>query len=124
MLYARGGIMVRRFVLVVSVYTALACLSPVLARSSIPVTATNWKFTPALITGRVGETITLSLSSSEGVHGISSDELGIHKTILFSGKKPLEVSFVPKKVGTYKIHCAIPCGPGHDDMILTVKVEA
>lgn len=64
----------------------LTGLSEVSAHPSIDIVATNWKFTPAVIEGHVGQETTLHLSSSEGVHGIVSDELGIHKTILFPDK--------------------------------------
>ncbi|HEV3156410.1 MAG TPA: cupredoxin domain-containing protein [Candidatus Baltobacteraceae bacterium] len=94
----------------------------VLAEPPINVAVSNWKFAPALVEAHVGETITLRLKSSEGVHGVFSGDLGIPKTMILPGKV-VEVSFTPKKAGTYQVHCSIPCGEGHDKMFFIVKVD-
>ena len=101
---------------------ANAALIP--ARAEDPnatIVASNWKFSAATVVAHVGQPTTLQLSSKEGVHGIKSDELGIPLTTLVPGKT-VTVTFTPKKAGTYVIHCAIPCGPGHATMAFTVKV--
>src|ERR1700730_789502 len=100
----------------------LAWQRTALAQPPIPIAVSNWKFAPALVETHVGETVTLHLKSSEGVHGIISGELGIPKTTLLPGKT-VEVSFTPKKAGTYQVHCTIPCGEGHDKMLFIVKVD-
>ena len=92
------------------------------AHPSIDIAAANWKFTPDTIKLHVGETTTLRLTSTEGVHGIKSDELGIPLTTISPGKF-VTVNVTPKKTGTYDLHCEIICGPGHGKMTLTVKVE-
>ena len=92
------------------------------AHPSIDITASNWKFTPTVIETHVGEPTVLRFSSSEGVHGVASDELGIKKTMIVPGEIA-EVRFTPKKAGVYKVPCAFLCGPGHDTMLLTVKVR-
>lgn len=92
-----------------------------LAHPSIDIVASNWKFTPATITLHAGETATLHLTSSEGVHGLQSDELAIPMTTISPGAaKTVEVT--PKKPGKYVLHCAVFCGAGHADMILTINV--
>lgn len=107
------------------VYAALlyAFVSPLVAWShpSIDIVASNWKFTPDTITVHLNEPTTLRLTSSEGVHGIESADLGIPKTII-SPQRFVTVAFVPKKIGTYKLYCAVICGAGHANMILIVKV--
>lgn len=92
-----------------------------LAHPTIDIVASNWKFTPAQTSIPVNEPTTLRLTSSSGVHGLQSDELGIPKTTISPGNFQL-VTFTPKKAGTYVLHCAIVCGPGHADMTLTVVV--
>lgn len=92
-----------------------------LAHPTIDIVASNWKFTPAKISIPVNEPTTLRLTSSSGVHGIESATLGISKTTITPGKFEL-VTFTPKKAGTYVLHCAVVCGPGHGDMALTVEV--
>jgi len=91
------------------------------AHPSIDIAVANWKFTPATIKIPVGEPTTLRLTTTSGVHGIKSDELGIPMTTIPNGKV-IEVTFTPKKAGTYVLHCQIFCGPGHADMTLTVVV--
>jgi cytochrome c oxidase subunit II len=92
------------------------------AHPTIDIVASNWKFTPDTITVPVDEPTTLRLTSSEGVHGISSDELGISDTTIMPGKF-VTVTFTPHKVGTYVVHCSIVCGAGHPNMALTIKVQ-
>lgn len=100
---------------------ALALIVPALAHPSIDVVASNWKFTPAEISIPAGEPTSLRLTSSEGVHGIASPDLGIPDTTIMPNKF-VTVTFTPKKAGTYQVHCSIVCGAGHPNMILTVKV--
>ncbi len=95
--------------------------APVAAHPSIDIVASNWKFTPGIVTAHLNEPTTLRLTSSGGVHGIQSDELGIPSTTIMPGKF-VTVTFTPKKLGTYLVHCAVFCGAGHADMVLTVKV--
>jgi len=96
---------------------------PSSAHPSIDIVASNWKFTPQAITLHVGETTQLRLTSSEGVHGIESGDLGIPKTTIMPDKFTT-VTVTPKKAGTYVLHCSIVCGAGHNDMTLTVHVES
>lgn len=100
---------------------ALAPISPAAAHPSIDIVASNWKFTPAAITVHLNELTTLRLTSSEGVHGIESADLGIPLTTILPGKF-VTVTFTPKKLGTYDLHCAIFCGAGHANMVLAVTV--
>jgi len=97
-------------------------LVPASAHPSIDIVASNWKFTPAKIEAHVGEETALNLTSSEGVHGIESTDLGIAKTTIVPDKM-VAVKFTPKKAGTYELHCAIVCGAGHENMVLTVKAR-
>lgn len=95
---------------------------PGAAHPSIDVVASNWKFTPSAITVPLGEATTLRLTSSEGVHGIKSDELGIRDTMILPNKF-VSVTFTPEKAGTYVVHCSVICGAGHPNMTLTIKVQ-
>jgi cytochrome c oxidase subunit II len=108
---------------VVAILAAVAALSPAPASAhpSIDIAVANWKFTPDKITIPVGEPTTLRLTTTSGVHGIKSDELGIPMTTIPNGKVVI-VTFTPKKAGTYELHCMIFCGPGHADMKRTVVV--
>lgn len=93
----------------------------VAANPTISIVASNWKFTPNAIELHVGQTTTLRLSSSEGVHGLQSADLGIPQTVIEPGSvKSVEVT--PKKAGKYVLHCTVFCGAGHANMTLTVNV--
>jgi cytochrome c oxidase subunit II len=95
---------------------------PSTAHLSIDIVAANWKFTPNVITLHVNQPTTLRLTSSQGVHGLQSSELGIPQTMISPGKY-VSVVVTPKKAGTFVVHCSIMCGAGHPNMTLTVKVE-
>jgi cytochrome c oxidase subunit II len=100
-----------------------AIAAPASAHEPIDVVAANWKFTPNTITVHVGETQTIRVTSSEGVHGLQSDELGVKQAVIAPNKFTIVTFTAPSKPGTYKIHCSIPCGAGHNDMVLTIQVE-
>jgi cytochrome c oxidase subunit 2 len=69
----------------------------------------------------VGALTTLRLTATSGVHGIQSKDLGIPFTTIPNGKT-VDVKFTPKKTGTFILHCAIFCRPGHADMKLKIQV--
>ena len=108
--------------LVLLIAAVMIGIKPAHAHPTIDIVASNWKFTPATISIKVGEAQELRLTSAEGVHGMKSDELGIPQTLITPGKL-VTVSVTPKKAGTYVIPCSVICGAGHPDMKLTVKVE-
>jgi len=91
------------------------------AHAAIGIVASNWKFTPSSITVHAGQEVVLHLTSTEGVHGLQSDELGIPMTAITPGSTKT-VEFTPKKTGKYVLHCAIMCGAGHPNMTLTINV--
>lgn len=91
------------------------------ATSTIAIVASDWKFTPDTIQLHVGQESTLRLTSSQGVHGLQSDALGIPLTTIAPGS-PTSVKVTPSKAGKYVLHCAIMCGAGHANMTLTVNV--
>ena len=103
---------------------SLCAIAPLVstAHPSIDIVASNWKFTPGTITVPPGEPTTLRLTSSEGVHGIVSKDLGIKDTTIMPNKF-VTVTFTPSAAGTYVVHCSVVCGAGHPNMTLTVKVQ-
>ncbi len=91
-------------------------------KSTIEITAVISKFTPSKVSVTVGVPTTLRFVSKEGVHGISSDDLGIPSTVMSPGK-PVLVTFTAKKAGAYPLHCSVVCGANHGDMLLTVEAK-
>ena len=91
------------------------------AARTIEVKAYRYSFEPETITVHEGEPVTLRLTSKDVTHGIADADLGIPNTVIFKGKTST-VTFTPKKLGTFKVHCSVFCGVGHGNMMLTVKV--
>lgn len=112
---------IRLHTLVAAVFLAVSMAPAVSAHPSIDVVASNFKFTPSSIELHVGQTTTLRFTSSEGVHGLKSDDLGIPQTTIAPGQLQT-VTVTPKKAGKFVLHCTIVCGTGHADMALTVNV--
>lgn len=115
--------------IIASVVTASATVSASPAKTSpkalpvVNIVATaEQKFVPDHVVLHVGKPQTLHFSSTGGVHGVQSTDLGIPSTMIMPGK-PVSVSVKPKSTGTYKIPCSIVCGPNHADMALTVQVK-
>lgn len=114
--------------LVAATFVALATgasAAPAVPASThtVAISASNWSFATTEVTVRVNQVATLAVTSGAGVHGLASSELGIPQTTIVPGKTKT-ITFTPTKVGTYVLHCTIPCGRGHADMALTIRVVA
>lgn len=103
-----------------SVVCAVPAYAAPAGTTNIDVTASNWQFTPGTITVHLNKATTLHFISKQGVHGIASSDLGITNTVIMPSATA--VTFTPHKLGTYQLHCTIPCGPRHANMVLTIKV--
>ena len=88
---------------------------------SVDVTASTGAFAPTSIQVHVHEATRLHLTSTAGVHGLESTELGIPMTLIRPGEFA-DVTIDADKPGTYTLHCANFCGAGHAEMTLTVNV--
>ena len=91
-----------------------------LAPRRIEVTARRFEFIPNEITLNKGEPVVLALKSADVTHGIRFKELGIQAKV--SKGQTSELAFTPDKTGTFVGHCAVFCGSGHGQMILTLHV--
>jgi cytochrome c oxidase subunit 2 len=106
---------------------ALSTASPIAASAAtspqmVTVTASSSAlFAPSEITVHVGQPVELTIIGKSGVHGIQSSDLGIPSTTITPDSKQT-VTFTPAKVGTYTVHCTIPCGPDHARMAIVVHV--
>ncbi|HET9030209.1 MAG TPA: cupredoxin domain-containing protein [Candidatus Aquilonibacter sp.] len=91
------------------------------AEPQIKVTAKNFAFEPATITLHLHQKTKLIFSASEGMHGITIPDLGVNDVVNI-GTSPSEIEVTPDKLGTFTAHCAVFCGAGHANMVLTIKV--
>ncbi|HUC91184.1 MAG TPA: cupredoxin domain-containing protein [Paenibacillus sp.] len=83
--------------------------------------ASNWKWELSQTEFKVGETVTFSVQSKEGVHGFSIEGTDINQQIAPGETKT--VTWTPDKAGEYTIACSVACGAGHNDMVQKITVS-
>ena len=88
---------------------------------TIEIHARRFDFSPAEITLKKGETVTIKLFSDDVPHSLVVKELGINKEV--SKGHPEEVTVTPDKAGDFHGKCGRFCGSGHGSMALTVHVQ-
>jgi cytochrome c oxidase subunit 2 len=89
----------------------------------IEVIAKRFAFEPAEIEVTVGEKVTLSVRSADGVHGVEIKKFKVKKEIP-RGTAPVLIEFTATEAGRFPIVCSEYCGDGHDDMKGTLVVKA
>jgi cytochrome c oxidase subunit 2 len=98
-------------VLVVAVRTGLAGESP----RTIQVTASRFKFEPAVIEVQQGEAVSLVLHSADTTHGLAIPAYRVKVTIP-KGGDAVTVGFVADRPGHFPFECSEYCGSGHKQM--------
>jgi cytochrome c oxidase subunit 2 len=78
-------------------------------------TASRFKFEPAVLQVTEGDTVRITARSVDSVHGLAIKELKV-KLAIPKGGAPATVEFTASKAGTFTIECSEYCGPGHRDM--------
>ena len=102
------------------------CLVPAPARPAqgeqpvIEVHAKRFAFSPAEITVKEGETVTLSLISDDVPHSLLIEGLGVNAVA--SKGHPIQVRITPDKTGEFAGRCGRFCGTGHGAMRFVVHV--
>ena len=89
--------------------------------SEVAIAASRFEFTPATVKARVGQPITLVLTSLDRIHGFKMPDLGIRTDIV--PDRETRVSLTPPRAGTFTFFCDIFCGDGHEEMSGTLVVE-
>lgn len=81
------------------------------------ITATNFDLvSDEELIVKKGDNVVIHVENAEGVHGIGIKEFGV------SGGVGESIEFVATEAGTFEIICSIPCGAGHNDMVITLTV--
>jgi cytochrome c oxidase subunit II len=88
------------------------------AGPSIKFVASNYQFDKPEYTVKAGEKVTVSLQNKEGLHALEIKGLNVK---LDTNTKSMDVTF--DKPGTYEVICALPCGPGHAEMVTKLVVQ-
>ena len=114
-----------RLILAIAAATALSLLgfapAPAANEPVIKISAKNFEFAPATITLKLHQKTKLEFVAGEGMHGITIPDLGVDDVVNIQST-PADVEVTPSKTGTFVAHCAVFCGLGHANMVLTIKV--
>lgn len=94
--------------------------TPVPAERTVRVEARRFSYTPAIIAVNPGDSVTIELVAGDVVHGLYID--GYDLSISADPGRTERLTFVADRPGTFRIHCAVPCGPLHPFMIGKLKV--
>lgn len=94
--------------------------APAQNNSTVEVTARRFGFSPAELTLKRGQPVTLILTSQDVAHGLSFRDLGVD--IRADKGKSTARTFTPEKLGDFVGHCSVFCGSGHGSMTLTLHV--
>ena len=109
-----------------NVLTAIAWLlcagSPVWAgeQGKIEIVASRFSYSPAEITLKRGQPVTLVFRSADVTHGLTIPELGI--TAEIRKGQDTEITMTPSQTGQFTGKCAYFCGKGHGSMTLLINV--
>jgi cytochrome c oxidase subunit 2 len=82
---------------------------------SFEVTASRFRFEPAVLEVAEGDTVVLTLRSADTTHGLAIKALGV-KIVIPKNREPVQVRFVAPRAGTFDITCSEYCGSGHRRM--------
>jgi cytochrome c oxidase subunit II len=92
------------------------------AKNEVEIMAMKFSFTPDKVKVKLGQPVTLLLTSIDRIHGFKMPALGV-RTDIVPGETT-RVTITPDKVGEFAFFCDIFCGDGHEDMAGTLVVEA
>ncbi|OGH64138.1 MAG: hypothetical protein A2821_02530 [Candidatus Magasanikbacteria bacterium RIFCSPHIGHO2_01_FULL_41_23] len=91
------------------------------AVKSFTLTAKNWEFSPSTISVKKGDTVKLTITSTDVEHGFALPEFNVNKK--FKAGETVNVEFVADKSGSFPFTCSVFCGSGHKSMKGTLVVE-
>jgi cytochrome c oxidase subunit II len=91
-------------------------------KNEIEIMAMKFSFTPDTIKVKLGQPVTLLLTSIDRIHGFKMPNFGV-RTDIVPGETT-RVTITPDKVGQFAFFCDVFCGDGHEDMGGTLVVEA
>lgn len=86
------------------------------ATVDLAIDAKDFEFDQAEYRVKAGETVSLTFTSSEGMHGLQVNGLDIE---ILDGQSTTFVA----ETGEYEIVCSVMCGTGHDEMKAKLIVE-
>jgi cytochrome c oxidase subunit 2 len=88
---------------------------------TIDISAKRFEFTPTVVHLKIGEPVTIRLTSTDRSHGLLVKALGIDLDA--AEGQPDSVTITPGQAGTFDAICDHYCGSGHGGMKMTFVVE-
>lgn len=114
--------MCRFYILLLPLLALTACEpAPPAGARTINIIAKKYAFDPAVVRVRLGETVTLHITTADVEHGFAVPDLKIEEAV--KPGVPADVTFHATRAGHFPITCYIKCGSGHDDMNGEIVVE-
>jgi len=87
----------------------------------VNITARSFAFEPGTVRVNRGDTVIISLESTDVVHGLYVDGYG--GSVVAEPGRPATFSFVADRPGAFRFRCSISCGNLHPFMIGKLVVE-
>ena len=110
-----GGLVVMLFL-----FMPVPVLSHMPAEVTYEIDASRWEYMPAEIKVNRGDRVTLKLTSTDVVHGLSVDGYDVEMTA--DPGQTASVSFVADRPGAFRFRCTVTCGNLHPFMIGKIYV--
>lgn len=101
--------------------TAPAAVVPQGPVKEFTMIAKQFVFEPSTITVNKGDTVKLTVTSTDVKHGISIPDFNVKADV--DAGQSVTVTFVADKQGTFPFRCSVLCGDGHREMTGMVIVK-
>ena len=86
----------------------------------VRIAASQYEFSPGIISVNRGDKVTIELASTDVVHGLYLD--GYDLEVTADPGQSATLTFTADKAGTFRFRCSVTCGPLHPFMIGKLKV--
>jgi heme/copper-type cytochrome/quinol oxidase subunit 2 len=86
----------------------------------VQIAASQYDFSPGVISVNKGDKVTIELDSTDVVHGLYLD--GYDLEVTADPGQSASLTFIADKSGTFRFRCSVTCGPLHPFMIGKLKV--
>ena len=113
--------------ILIALAALLVAFAPLPAREAthtttrvVRVEASQFSYSPSVITVNRGDTVTIELVSTDVVHGLYVDSYGVSVEADPGQSKTL--TFIANRSGSFRIRCNITCGAMHPFMIGKLNV--
>jgi len=101
-------------------------LIPVPTKASTPIErtfhieASRFRYNPAVLTVNPGDRVTIELTATDAVHGVSIDGYNLETTS--DPGQTARLTFVADRQGSFRFRCTVTCGNMHPFMIGKLQV--